>query len=82
MIIFGLYETFKIKPLDINSNFYLFLLLSSLLVIIFGILRAYTTHFWINDDGLIMRQGNYVTLILWITAIVCRMTAPSQFLFI
>jgi len=37
--------------------------------LIFAALRAWSYHFWVNDDGLVMRQGNWLTVVLWVVGI-------------
>lgn len=40
--------------------------------VLFGWLRAKHTNIWINPEGLVVRQGKWVTLILWILYILIR----------
>ncbi|WP_125572932.1 hypothetical protein [Levilactobacillus huananensis] len=37
--------------------------------VIFAGLRAWSYQFWVNDAGLVMRQGNWLTLVWWIIGI-------------
>lgn len=39
---------------------------SLLSALLFGALRAWSYHFWVNDEGLVMRQGTWLTLLFWI----------------
>ncbi|GAK31498.1 hypothetical protein WOSG25_100640 [Weissella oryzae SG25] len=73
IMIIGVYEFLQVKHLTFNQGFYWFFALSLVNVIVFGFLRALSTHFWINDDGLIMRQGNWITLVLWILTVTAHL---------
>lgn len=47
--------------------------LSLLGAVIFGLLRAQSYRFWVDDAGMVMRQGNWVTLVWWIIGIAVHM---------
>lgn len=38
--------------------------------VIFAGLRAWSYHFWVNDEGIVMRQGNWLTLVWWAVGII------------
>ncbi|RRK10416.1 hypothetical protein D1831_07610 [Lactiplantibacillus garii] len=48
---------------------------SLLSAVVFGGLRAWSYRFWVNDDGLVMRQGNWLTLTFWIISITGHLLA-------
>jgi len=35
----------------------------------FALLRAWSYRFWVNEDGIVMRQGNWVTILWWVLGI-------------
>lgn len=41
--------------------------------LVFGWLRAQSYHFWVNDQGVVMRQGNWLTLMWWLIGIVVHL---------
>lgn len=43
--------------------------LSLVSAVVFALLRAWTYHFWVNDAGLVMRQGSWVTILWWVIGI-------------
>lgn len=43
--------------------------LSLVSAVAFAALRAWSYRFWVNDDGLVMRQGNWLTLVWWVVSI-------------
>jgi hypothetical protein len=45
---------------------YVILVLSLAVGAVFGFLRAQVTAVWRGDDGVLVRQGNAVTVVLWI----------------
>lgn len=47
----------------------IFGLLSLVSAIGFALLRAWSYHFWVNEDGMVMRQGSWVTILWWILGI-------------
>lgn len=42
---------------------------SLLSAVVFAGLRAWSYHFWLNDTGLVMRQGNWLTVLFWIMGV-------------
>lgn len=51
-----------------TSSVILLLVLSFVLAAGFGVIRAYTVHLW-RADGQLWRQGNWLTVVLWLVAI-------------
>jgi len=47
----------------------LFGVLSLVSAVAFALLRAWSYRFWVNADGYVMRQGNWLTLVWWIVGI-------------
>ncbi|WP_125686139.1 hypothetical protein [Levilactobacillus fujinensis] len=43
--------------------------LSLVSAVVFALLRAWSYRFWVNTDGYVMRQGNWLTLVLWLVGI-------------
>jgi len=43
--------------------------LSLVSAVAFAALRAWSYRFWVNDAGLVMRQGNWLTLVWWVVGI-------------
>ncbi|MFD1455691.1 hypothetical protein ACFQ44_08395 [Levilactobacillus lanxiensis] len=37
--------------------------------IIFALLRAWSYRFWVDNNGLVIRQGNWLTLVWWVVGI-------------
>ncbi len=63
-------DAFTKQHLQITTNqALLFGSLSVLSAVIFAALRAWSYHFWVNDQGLVMRQGNWLTLVWWVISI-------------
>ena len=77
LIVVGLSQFTKIHNLDINSNFYLFVTLSLLTVVISGILRAFSSRIFLNTEGVIVRQGTYLTLLLLLLTIAAKYSFSS-----
>jgi len=48
-----------------SSQAVIFGCLSLISAVGFALLRAWSYHFWVNDAGLVMRQGNWLTLLWW-----------------
>ncbi|MDT7692570.1 MAG: hypothetical protein QOI75_1937 [Pseudonocardiales bacterium] len=48
---------------------YVILVLSLAVGAVFGFLRAQVTAVWRGDDGVLVRQGNAVTVVLWIVGL-------------
>ncbi|WP_164509462.1 hypothetical protein [Companilactobacillus jidongensis] len=58
------------QHLDVSqSNIYVFGILSVISAAIFAALRAWSYKFWLDDDGLVMREGNWLTIVWWIIGI-------------
>jgi len=47
----------------------IFGVLSLVSAIVFALLRAWTYHLWVNEDGLVMRQGSWLTILWWVLGI-------------
>ena len=70
---------------NIPVNAYLILGTGLVLAAVFGYLRALATRVWRKDDGVAFRQGNAITVVLWIIGIalhigsdlILRNTAPE-----
>ena len=66
LIVVGLSQFTKIHNLDINSNFYLFVTLSLLTVVISGILRAFSSRIFLNTEGVLLTiAAKYSFSSLW-----------------
>ncbi|WP_125764010.1 hypothetical protein [Companilactobacillus hulinensis] len=52
-----------------QSNIYVFGILSLISAAIFAALRAWSYKLWLDDDGLVMREGNWMTIVWWIIGI-------------
>jgi uncharacterized membrane protein HdeD (DUF308 family) len=52
----------------VNSTGVLMLVASLVAAAVFGIIRAYTVRLW-REDGVLYRQGNWLTVLLWLVAI-------------
>ncbi|AEV94717.1 hypothetical protein [Pediococcus claussenii] len=69
----GAYETLmaiQSKFLNLPTNFWIFLVGMVIGAILFGFLRVLSYHLWVDNRGLVMRQGNWLTVTLWIVGIV------------
>lgn len=63
-------DAFTKHQLTITPTQLIYFGLASLLsAALFGSLRAWSYHFWVNENGLVMRQGNWLTIVLWIVGI-------------
>ncbi|WP_048705401.1 hypothetical protein [Companilactobacillus ginsenosidimutans] len=62
-------QTIKIS----TQTAFVFGTLSLISAVLFGLLRALTYRFWVNNDGLVMREGNWLTLVLWLTSIIVHL---------
>jgi len=69
MIIFGVYEGLKIKNFHLTTGFIWFVILALISTVLFAYLRAISYHLWVDDHQLVMRQGTWITLVLWIIGI-------------
>ncbi|WP_394942004.1 hypothetical protein [Psychromicrobium sp. YIM B11713] len=91
MLILGVLGLVQIVQLagkaDISAAGYTALLIGLLTGAAFGWLRGRLVHLWRAEDGTLMRQGNWVTVLLWIVGIAIhlgidwlgvRMSPPSQ----
>jgi hypothetical protein len=64
---------------------YVILVLSLAVGAVFGFFRAQVTSVWRGDDGVLVRQGNAVTVVLWIVGlalhigidVLLKRTAPA-----
>lgn len=72
LIVIGLAQFTKIHNLHIGQSFYLFLVLSFATIVVSGVLRAFSSKIYLNTNGVIVRQGTYLTLLLWILTIVAK----------
>lgn len=73
----GAYETFmaiQSKFLGLPTNFWIFLIGMIIGATLFGFLRVLSYHLWVDERGLVMRQGNWLTVVLWIVGILFHLT--------
>lgn len=77
LVIIGLVQFSKITNLNIGTGFFLYLALSLLTIVVSGVLRAFSSHIFLNSDGVIVRKGTYVTLLLWILTIGAKYSFAS-----
>lgn len=69
MAVIGLVEVGNfIKAHPINSEAILLTVGSLVIAAVFGVIRAYTVRLW-REEGQLYRQGNALTILLWIVAI-------------
>lgn len=69
LAVVGLFEAGQyIKAHPVNSEAILLSVASLVLAAVFGVIRAYTVRLW-REDGQLFRQGNVLTVLLWIIAI-------------
>lgn len=65
----GLFEAAQyVKAHPVNSEAILLSVASLLIAAVFGVIRAYTVRLW-REEGQLFRQGNMLTVLLWIVAI-------------
>ncbi|HEX3784401.1 MAG TPA: hypothetical protein VHX38_32480 [Pseudonocardiaceae bacterium] len=57
-----------VKSHPVNSEAILLTVASLAIAAVFGLIRAYTVRLW-REDGQLFRQGNAVTIALWIVGI-------------
>lgn len=73
IVIFGItsvVDAINKQHLDITKqDAWMFGITALLGATVFASLRAMSYRFWINDDDLIMRQGNWLTIIWWVIGI-------------
>ncbi|WP_268913583.1 hypothetical protein [Lentilactobacillus sp. SPB1-3] len=69
MIIFGVYEGIKIKDFHLTTGFIWFVILALISTVLFAYFRVISYHLWVDDYQLVMRQGTWITLVLWIIGI-------------
>ncbi|GEK28997.1 hypothetical protein [Furfurilactobacillus siliginis] len=68
LIVFGaasVADAFKHHQLHVTSGITWFILGSLISAILFGYLRTLSYHLWV-EGGLVMRQGTWVTIVLWV----------------
>jgi hypothetical protein len=69
LAVVGLLEAGQyIKAHPVNSEAILLTVASLVLAAVFGVIRAYTVRLW-REEGQLFRQGNVLTIVLWIVAI-------------
>ncbi|HEV3357805.1 MAG TPA: hypothetical protein VG247_13510 [Pseudonocardiaceae bacterium] len=69
LAVVGLFEAGQyIKAHPVNNEAILLSVASLVLAAVFGVIRAYTVRLW-REDGQLFRQGNALTIVLWIVAI-------------
>ncbi len=69
LAVVGLFEAGQyIKAHPVNNEAILLSVASLVLAAVFGVIRAYTVRLW-REDGQLFRQGNVLTIVLWIVAI-------------
>lgn len=57
-----------IKAHPVGSEAILLTVASLAIAAVFGVIRAFTMHLW-RDNGQLFRQGNVLTIVLWLVAI-------------
>lgn len=68
--VIGLFQIFQLTAkVEISAIGYAALVLGLLTGAAFGWLRGRLVHLWRADDGTLMRQGNWVTIVLWVVGI-------------
>ncbi len=69
LAVIGLLEAGQyLKANPVNSEAILLSVASLVLAAVFGVIRAYTVRLW-RENGQLFRQGNVLTVLLWIVAI-------------
>ena len=69
LAVIGLLEAGQyLKAHPANSEAILLSVASLVLAAVFGVIRAYTVRLW-REEGQLFRQGNALTVLLWIVAI-------------
>lgn len=69
MAVIGVVEVANfVKVHPVNSEAVVLTVTSLAIAAVFGIVRAYTVRLW-REDGQLFRQGNAVTIVLWIVGI-------------
>jgi hypothetical protein len=69
LVLVGIYELVKfLSDHPVTATAVTMLAASLVLAAGFGALRAYTVRLW-RDNGVLYRQGNAVTVVLWLIAI-------------
>lgn len=70
LAVLGIVQIFQLAgQADISAAGYTALLLGLLSGAGFGWLRGRIVHLWRDADGTLLRQGNWLTIVLWIVAI-------------
>ncbi|NYE96638.1 lysylphosphatidylglycerol synthetase-like protein (DUF2156 family) [Psychromicrobium silvestre] len=73
MLVLGVLGLMQIVQLanrvDISAIGYAALVIGLLTGAVFGWVRGRLTHLWRADDGTLMRQGNWITIVLWVVGI-------------
>lgn len=58
------------QHLDLSQNKIIFFgILSLISATVFAALRALSYKFWLDDDKLVMREGNWLTIVWWVIGI-------------
>ncbi|MFC6176041.1 hypothetical protein ACFQAV_04285 [Companilactobacillus huachuanensis] len=52
-----------------QNRIIIFGVLSLVSAAVFAILRAFTYKYWLDDKGLVMREGNWLTIVWWVIGI-------------
>jgi hypothetical protein len=69
LAVVGLFEAGQfLKAHPVGSEAILLTVGSLVLAVIFGIVRAFTVRLW-REDGKLFRQGNVLTIVLWLVSI-------------
>ena len=63
---------------EISAAGYAALLIGLLSGAGFGWLRGRLVHFWRGPDGTLMRQGNWLTLVLWVVGIAVHLSPEGH----
>ncbi|HAT54352.1 MAG TPA: hypothetical protein DCW31_03770 [Lactobacillus sp.] len=57
------------NQLVVTSGIWLFVLGALISAVLFGYLRTLSYQLWVADDGSVMRQGTWLTIVLWIVGL-------------
>src|SRR5581483_10629287 len=69
LAVVGLFEAGQfVKAHPVGSEAILLTVGSLVLAAVFGVLRAFTVRLW-REDGKLYRQGNVLTIVLWLVSI-------------
>ena len=69
LAVVGLFEAGQfIKAHPVGSQAVLLAVASLALAAVFGVIRAFTVRLW-REDGQLFRQGNALTIVLWLVSI-------------